>query len=257
MASAHAARLGPHRAANRVSARSVSARRTRGEPMRVALFTDSYYETNGVARTTSALESCARRRELPLLLVHAGSTTRAVTDGSVTRLELKRWRPTSFGLEHDMRFDVAMWRHLSKVNAAIRKFAPDVLHFTGPSDIGQLGACVGHRSAIPMIGSWHTNLHEYAARRLRLEWVGEAACASARRMAERQTLRALILFYRLPRVILAPNDELAAMLATQTGKPIYLMSRGVDTDMFTPARRTRTDRRTVNIGYVGRLSPEK
>jgi glycosyltransferase involved in cell wall biosynthesis len=35
------------------------------------------------------------------------------------------------------------------------------------------------------------------------------------------------------------------------------MSRGVDTALFTPEKRTRVDRRTVNVGYVGRLSPEK
>src|SRR5215510_1033851 len=64
-------------------------------------------------------------------------------------------------------------------------------------------------------------------------------------------------FYKLPRVILAPNDVLSAMLAWVTGKPTFLMSRGVDTTLFTPAKRTRSDRRTVNIGYVGRLSPEK
>ena len=50
-------------------------------------------------------------------------------------------------------------------------FAPDVLHFTGPSDVGQLGAYFGHRLSIPMVGSWHTNLHEYASRRLaRVGW---------------------------------------------------------------------------------------
>jgi glycosyltransferase involved in cell wall biosynthesis len=225
--------------------------------MRVALFTDSYYEANGVARTTAALEHCARRRDLPLLLVHAGSSTRVVIDGSVTRIELKRWRPTSFGLEHDMRFDLAMWRHLPRINRAIRRFAPDVVHFTGPSDIGQLGAWVGHRSGIPMIGSWHTNLHEYAARRLRLEWVSEAMRHKARRAAEDYSLRVLTLFYKLPRVILAPNGELADLLVRLTGKPTFLISRGVDTTLFTPEKRTRIDRRTVNIGYVGRLSPEK
>ena len=35
------------------------------------------------------------------------------------------------------------------------------------------------------------------------------------------------------------------------------MTRGVDTALFTPARRSRRDTATVNIGYVGRLSTEK
>jgi glycosyltransferase involved in cell wall biosynthesis len=150
-----------------------------------------------------------------------------------------------------------MWRHLRRVAGAVRRFAPDVLHFTGPSDIGQMGVCLGHRLKIPMLGSWHTNLHEYAARRLRLAWTSDAIRARVRRAAEHHSLRALMLFYSIPRVILAPNDELSGLLARQTGRPTFLMSRGVDTTMFTPEKRTRADRRTVNIGYVGRLSPEK
>ena len=37
---------------------------------RVALFTDSYFEANGVARTATALESFAWQRDRPLLIVH-------------------------------------------------------------------------------------------------------------------------------------------------------------------------------------------
>src|SRR5262245_64634779 len=39
---------------------------------RVALFTDSYYEANGVARTAHSLEAFAASRERPLLVVHGG-----------------------------------------------------------------------------------------------------------------------------------------------------------------------------------------
>ena len=73
---------------------------------------------------------------------------------------------------------------------------------------------------------------------------------------ERWALRACALFYRIPRVILAPNEDLRAILVEHTGRPTVLMSRGVDTNMFTPGKRTRTDE-DINIGYVGRLSPEK
>jgi len=151
---------------------------------RIALFSDSYHEANGVARTTAAIEACAKKRNIPLLSVHAGPETRLVHDGSIVRLDLKRSTALSFGLEHDLRFDLAMWRYLPRVAAALRWFAPDVLHFTGPSDVGQLGALLGHRLSIPMVASWHTNLHEYASRRLPFRnklWV------------EAQALRALML----------------------------------------------------------------
>ena len=223
---------------------------------RIALFSDSYHEANGVARTTVAIEACAKRRHIPLLSVHAGPETRLVHDGSIVRLDLKRSSALSFGLEHDLRFDLSMWRHYGRVAETVKWFAPDVLHFTGPSDVGQLGACLGHRLSIPMVASWHTNLHEYASRRLRLSWAGETTRQNAAAWVEQQALRLLILFYKIPRVVLAPNRDLGALLEKGTGKPTFLMSRGVDTDVFTPARR-RGANAMVNIGYVGRLSAEK
>ncbi len=50
---------------------------------RIALFSDSYHEANGVARTTAAIEACAKKRNIPLLSVHAGPETRLVHDGSI------------------------------------------------------------------------------------------------------------------------------------------------------------------------------
>ena len=226
--------------------------------MRVALFADSYHEANGVARTAQALAAYAGRHAHPMLCVHAGPETRLVEDGVVSHLNLKRGRATSFALEHDLQFDLALWRHTGAVRRALLDFKPDVLHFTGPSDVGQIGAYLGHRLSIPMVGSWHTNLHEYAARRM-LKVV--AGASESRRMrvryhVEHWALRAALLFYQIPRVLLAPNDDWLELLARRTGKPVFLMSRGVDAELFTPAKRTRTDS-ALNIGYVGRLSPEK
>src|SRR5262249_51077281 len=81
----------------------------------VALFSDSHYEANGVARTTCALERYATDRECPLLSVHAGPGTSRTLEGSVVRLQLKRARYSAFRLEHDLQFDVLMWRHLGRV----------------------------------------------------------------------------------------------------------------------------------------------
>lgn len=224
--------------------------------MRIALFSDAYHEANGVARTVGALEACAKRRGIPMLSVHAGPETRVSQDGSVTSLDVKRSSLASFGIEHDLRFDLAIWRHARRAAEVVKQFAPDVIHFTGPSDVGQLGAYLGHRLSIPMVGSWHTNLHEYASRRLGLRWMSDAMRGKAKAWTEEQALRALLLFYRIPRVLLAPNDEARVLLEEGTGKPTFLMSRGVDTVMFSPSKRVKPNT-IVNVGYVGRLSAEK
>src|SRR5262245_14581935 len=107
-----------------------------------------------------------------------------------------------------------------------------------------------------MLASWHTNLHEYAARRLPLARMPPVIQREARHWVERQSWRVLQTFYRIPRVILAPNRDWQEVLSRATGKPTFLMSRGVDTTWFAPEKRRRTDT-IINIGYVGRLSPEK
>jgi glycosyltransferase involved in cell wall biosynthesis len=52
------------------------------------------------------------------------------------------------------------------------------------------------------------------------------------------------------------NRELVDMLAAATGRKSRLMGRGVDTDLFSPARRTAVDG-VFRLGFVGRLRAEK
>jgi glycosyltransferase involved in cell wall biosynthesis len=75
---------------------------------------------------------------------------------------------------------------------------------------------------------------------------------------EASTLWATSQFYKLAKVLFAPNDELCQMLNRTTGRPCFLMQRGVDTEWFSPVHRTREAAdKTVLLGYVGRLSVEK
>ena len=63
-------------------------------------------------------------------------------------------------------------------------------------------------------------------------------------------------FFSRGELLFAPNPELRGILRRRTGRPVYPMRRGVDTTLFTPARRDRTDGDVV-VGFVGRLMPEK
>jgi phosphatidylinositol alpha 1,6-mannosyltransferase len=228
----------------------------RAEP-RVAFFTDSYLEVNGVAQTSRQFAAFAKRRGLPMLCVHAGPRTEKIEDGSVMRLSLKR-TSVGFKIESDQRFDLLMWRHAKRVMEKVREFNPDLIHLTGPSDIGQLGAYVASKLRLPAVISWHTNLHEYAGRRLNsiTPFLPGFARAALVKLAERQSLRILLRFYKIGRVILAPNEELGEMLKRGCGSPVFLMRRGVDTAIFSPAKRDRRDG-LFTLGYVGRLTPEK
>ena len=224
---------------------------------RVAFFTDSFHEINGVAHTSRHFDAFVRRRALPFLNVHAGPQTALTTDGPVSTLELKRSR-IGFALERDMSFDLLLMRHRRFVADALKKFGAELIHITGPSDIGILGAYLAWDLGLPLVASWHTNLHEFGARRLSkaLSFLSTGLRESAARHAEPLMLEACVRFYRLARVLLAPNLELVEMLRHHTGRPAYLMQRGVDTVFFSPDKRDSAGD-ILTIGYVGRLSPEK
>ncbi len=153
-------------------------------------------------------------------------------------------------LDAGMYFDIFGLRHLWHVKRELKKFRPDVIHITGPGDCGLPGALLAWQLGVPLVASWHTNLHEFGARRL--EYVLPKRWARA---SEGWMLALLKIFYKFGRVLLAPNPELVAMLEA-TGRPTFLMRRGIDTKLFNPERRTRADD-VFTVGYVGRLSPEK
>jgi len=225
---------------------------------RVAFFTDSFHEINGVAHTSRHFDAFARRRRLPFLNVHAGPTTAYSEDGPVCTAELAR---TGFGfqLEQDMSFDLSFLRHRSRVRAHVQKFGADLVHITGPSDVGILGALIAHDLKLPLVASWHTNIHEFGARRLTkmLKFLPAPMVRKMAGVAEESVILPLSLrYYQLGKVLLAPNPELVSMLQERTSRPTFLMQRGVDTEFFSPEKRLRTSSEVI-IGYVGRLSPEK
>ncbi|MFN0122446.1 MAG: glycosyltransferase [Blastocatellia bacterium] len=224
---------------------------------RAAFFTDAYHEVDGVAHTSRRLTAFARRDKRPFLCAHAGPETAVYTEGSVTHLALRRG-PVSFSLDETLRHDLLLWRHAPLVLRAVRRFQPDVIHITGPGDLGQLGAWVAHRLNIPLVASWHTNVHQFGAARFArcAAALPAAARALACRRIENGALDAALRFYALARATLAPNEELRTLLAGRTGKPCRIMQRGVDTDLFSPAKRARRDP-VFRLGFVGRLRPEK
>jgi glycosyltransferase involved in cell wall biosynthesis len=227
---------------------------------RVAYFPDSFHEVNGVAHTSRHFEAFARRRNLPFLCVRAGDRTQAIIEeGNVWTLELPRGF-LSIALEKDLFFDPAFLRHIPFIEEVLERFKPDLIHITGPSEVGMLGAGLAHHLNLPLAASWHTNIHEYAARRS--EWLlrllPPRQSAATGQTIEDLAMAAAAKFYSIAQVLFAPNLELCRRLEEMTQRPCYLMPRGVDAELFHPAKRNRRpDDRDQVLGFVGRLSVEK
>jgi glycosyltransferase involved in cell wall biosynthesis len=226
----------------------------------VAYFPDSFHEINGVAHTSRHFEAFARRRNLPFLCVRAGERTpNLIEEGNLWTLELPRGF-LSFALEKDLRFDPAFLRHIPLIGEVLERFKPDLIHITGPSEVGMLGAGLAHHLGLPLAASWHTNVHEYAARRsgwfLRL--LPEQQSAATGQKIEDLAMAAAAKLYSVAQVLFAPNPGLCALLERSTGRKCSLMPRGVDAELFHPGKRKRDsgDRGSI-LGFVGRLSVEK
>jgi phosphatidylinositol alpha 1,6-mannosyltransferase len=227
------------------------------ETLKVALFPDSYHEIDGVANTSRHFETFARQRGLAFLVIHAGPRKEIVTSGSVTRIQVPR-SAMSFPLDGTHQYDLLFLRHYRELAPLVRNFDPHVVHITGPSDVGTLGAMLAHRLGVTLAASWQTNLHQYARSRVASGLLGlpQAWSHSLLNLVEYWSFHATARFYKIPRVLFAPNVEMVKLLETTTGKPCCLMSHSVDTAEFSPEFRNR-EGGVFTIGYVGRLTMEK
>ncbi|MEP7038950.1 MAG: glycosyltransferase [Acidobacteriota bacterium] len=224
---------------------------------RVAFFPDSYLEVNGVAMTSNKLTGFVRRRGYPFLCVYSGKKTEVRQDGNITFVTLKQ-SPISFRMDEGLKYDPLFQRHTSFLQKELENFRPDVFHITGLNDVSIMGAYLAWKMDVALVGSWHTNLHEYAARRLRTKFsfLPKKFVNSFTDLLERKILDGAKLYYQMPQILLAPNQELIEMLAEGTRRSVHLMIRGVDTEVFSADKRT-VDDNILRFGFVGRLRSEK
>jgi len=224
---------------------------------RVALLCETFHEINGVALTARQLVAYAKRQNFPLLAIHGGKQPGIYTEGSVRRIELRRsW--LSIGIERDLEFDLVFCRYWKRIRAELLAFQPDVMHITSPGELGELGLYLSRKLKIPLVASWHTNFHQFAARRLQklIGFLPARVSRPAVDWSQEQGLRVLVWFYRFAAATLAPTPPQVAWLEKELAKPSFLMPRGVDPEQFHPRHRT-VDDGILRLGFVGRVTPEK
>ena len=102
---------------------------------------------------------------------------------------------------------------------------PDLVHVATEGPLGASAITVAREMNIPVTSSFHTNFHTYA-RHYGFPSVGRAVLAWLRRVHNR-TQRTF-----------APTEDLCAELTADGFENMTLLSRGVDTWQFHPARRS-------------------
>ncbi len=226
-------------------------------PPRVAFLADSFHDVNGAALTCRQLDAFARRRDLPFLSVHAGDSNSYTAPDPHGTLELKRG-PLAVKLDRDLSFDPLLFFRRNEVMKALRAFRPDVIHIASPGDFGVIGWWAATVLRVPLVASWHTNLHSFAARRIEhtLDFLSLNTRQQIAGVSESWIRGRELWFYDQAAVTLAPNRELIRLIGDRTHKPVLPMERGIDMAKYSPAHRTN-ENAPFTIGFVGRLTPEK
>lgn len=214
--------------------------------MRVAIFTDNDFDkVNGVTTTLRAV------------LKHAPSDLQprvyTLSDLEVRQRDYLALAAPGAGIPFYREMKIYLPRALAFLREA-RADGVRLIHLTTPGPAGLASRWVAGRMRIPMAGSFHTHLAEYTEMLSGSRWLGASMNAFMRWV------------YRPCDPVLVPSAATRRLL-TDAGwerDRIGLWSRGVDTLLFNPARRSaalreawRVSDRRPAVLYAGRISREK
>lgn len=213
--------------------------------MRLLLITDTYPpDINGVARTLSTLAgglaACGHVVEIVTTLAAKTGETEALKRHVTMALPLIGYPGLRMGI-------ATTW----KMMAMFESFKPDVLYVATETPLGIASIRAAAKMGIPVVSGFHTNFQSYLENYSLpgLEFVAQ----NFLRHIHNQTARTL-----------TPSADTAAMLQRWGIKDVVVLGRGVDTELFSPARRNAAlratwgaDEKTPVAIYVGRVAAEK
>ena len=222
--------------------------------MKIALFTDTFDQINGVANTYRRLADFASFRGTNLDIYTYGEKDSAEPRGTVRILRFKHALP--FRYYSDLLFDLAVVR--PKILGAVRSGGYDLIHTATPGSMGINALAASLAFRIRLCGAYHTDLPKYAASRAErffsvLPGGLPRAIGSA---TESLAWKCMAAYYNRCLKVLAPSRHTLAELRSRLKAETGLFSRGVDCETFRPVRR-KTPKSVPVCLYVGRVSVEK
>jgi glycosyltransferase involved in cell wall biosynthesis len=128
---------------------------------------------------------------------------------------------------------------------------PDVVHVVTEGPLGWSALAAARNLYLPVSSGFHTNFHSYS-RHYGIGWLKGPITAYLRE------------FHNRTDATLVPTADMAGELAHAGYRNLRVVARGVDTQLFSPARRSAELRRSWGLNdddlaviHVGRLAAEK
>jgi len=213
-------------------------------PLRIAYVTETYPpELNGVSLTVERTVRYLRGRGHNVELIRPRQPGEARLDAD----DELRTAGCTIPVYRDLRFG------LSRVGPLLRRFArtrPELVHLATPGPLPWAALAAARALAIPTTSDFRTNFHQYS------RYYGLGAFAT-------QVLGLLRRFHNLTERTFVPTRATVRELGAAGFHNLTMVGRGVDTERFSPSRRSAALRREWQAGsapvllMVGRVAPEK
>jgi glycosyltransferase involved in cell wall biosynthesis len=218
-----------------------------GGEERIALFTDTLDEINGVAITIRRLIQTARTRGVKLTVITTSQKETGFRDGVMNFRSIGDFALPEYP-ELKLHFPPIL-----DVFDYIEREGFTRIHVSTPGTVGLLGLLAAKLMNLPAAGTYHTEIPQYVRDLTNDEFLEKAAW------------NYMIWFYSQMEEVMVPSASTRAQLverglAAEKTRPL---PRWVDTERFTPAKRESGFWKGygladgVKLLYVGRVSKEK
>lgn len=216
--------------------------------LKVAVVTETYPpEINGVAMTLKRMIEglMLRGHRVQLIRPRQGPADRAHVVAGFEEVLTRGWKlPRYDGL----RFGLPAKSPLLKAWSVA---GPDLVHVATEGPLGWSAVSAALKLGVPVTSDFHTNFDHYS-RHYGLGWLSQPVAVYLRS------------FHNRTAATFVPTLEMLRSLSGQGYQGIQVVARGVDTTLFSPARRSEELRRSwglepddLAVCYVGRLAAEK
>jgi glycosyltransferase involved in cell wall biosynthesis len=217
-------------------------------PLHVAMVTETYPpEVNGVARTVGlmaeGLQKCGHFVQLvrPRQNGHDHAASGPRLQEILGRgIPIPRYTQLKMGLPAK-----------GELTRAWRQRRPDIVHIATEGPLGWSALAAARKLGIPVATDFHTNFHAYS-RHYGFAWLATPVMAYLRS------------FHNRADCTIVPTQELAEELGALGYRGLRVVGRGVNPDVFHPARRSSelraqwgADEDTPVALCVSRFAPEK
>jgi phosphatidylinositol alpha 1,6-mannosyltransferase len=217
-----------------------------GPELRVALFTGNYnYIKDGVALTLNRLVAYLMKQGIPVLVfAPVGDAPAFQSVGDLVPVP-----SMAIPMRSEYRIALGFPR---AARERLRAFRPTLIHIAVPDILGHEALKQAEEWNVPVVASYHTRFDAY----LRFYGLGPLEKFVRHRMCK---------FYTRMDRVYPPSESMAEIIRSQgQSQSVEVWARGVDSLLFSPARRDEAWRQSVGLGaddivvsFAGRLVKEK